>query len=185
MSSVASGHLTAGMNPNCLGAMHVKHRLAHTRGYLELGMLAEAAAELDAIPAEAQDSLEVLVLRVALLQEKHDWPALRLAAGEWTRRQPEEASAWVTWAYATRRAESLAAAERILVEAEPLHPNEPTIQFNLGCYACQRGDLRAARRRVDRAIAAEKHFEALAGTDPDLAPLRAAENADCPPRAGS
>lgn len=163
--------------------MQLKRRLSYAQGYLELGMLAEAAAELDAVPADFRDAVEVLALRAAILQEKHDWPALRVAAGAWARRQPGEASAWIMWAYATRRAESLAAAEKILLEAERAHPEEPTIQFNLGCYACQRGDLKTARQRVDRAIALESHFATLAASDPDLAPLRDAENADCPPTA--
>ena len=34
------------------------------------------------------------------------------------------------------------------------------------------GDLAEARRRVDHAIALDKNFRSLAGTDPDLAPLR-------------
>ena len=150
-----------------------KWRLSHAQGYLGLGMVAEAAAELDRIPAPERDAIEVLALRMAVLQEQQDWPALRAVAGEFVRRVPTEPAAWVTSAYATRRAESLAAAEKILLEAERLHPAEPTIQFNLGCYACQRGDLAEARRRVDRAIALDKHFAASAATDPDLAPLRA------------
>ena len=161
--------------------MHVNRHVSYAQGYLELGMLAEAAAELDQIPAPANESTAVLALRLALLQEQKNWPVLRVAAGDFVRRYPEDAAAWVTWAYATRRADSLAAAERILVEAEQLHPGEPTIQFNLGCYACQRGDLKVARRRVDRAIALEENFRALAASDSDLAPLRAAERADCPP----
>ena len=136
-------------------------------------MVAEAAAELERIPAPDRDALEVLALRVAVLQEQQDWPALASAAGEYARRAPDEAAAWVTFAYATRRGASLAAAEGILLEAERLHPAEPTIQFNLGCYACQRGDLAEARRRVDRAIALDQTFGVLANTDPDLAPLRA------------
>lgn len=80
----------------------------------------------------------------------------------------------MTWAYATRRAESLTAAEKILLEAERLHPAEPTIQFNLGCYACQRGALAEARRRVARAIALDKKFIGAAASDPDLEPLRSA-----------
>ena len=97
------------------------------------------------------------------------------------RRAPAEASAWVTWAYATRRADSLQAAEKILLEAEHHHPAEPTIQFNLGCYACLRGDLDVARRRVDRAIALDKKFAAAAATDPDLGRLRGAGSTDCQP----
>lgn len=162
--------------------MLLNRHLSYAQGYLELGMLKEAAAELDLIPAPANDSSAVLALRLALLQEKKNWNALRLAAETFVRREPREAGGWITWAYATRRDQSLASAEKILLEAEQMHPSEATIQFNLGCYACQRGDLREARRRVNRAIALEKSFRSLAATDPDLAPLREAERADCPPR---
>ncbi len=152
-----------------------QRRISHAQGYLGLGMVAEAAAELKLIPMPERDSLEVLALRVAVLQEQGDWPALAALAGEFARRAPAEAAAWVTWAYATRRTKSLGAAETILLQAESRHPADPTIQFNLGCYACQRGDLAEARRRVDRAITLDKNFRVLAGTDPDLAPLRAAD----------
>ena len=161
--------------------MLLRRKLSYAQGYLELGMLREAAAELDSITAPASDSSEVLALRLALLQEQKNWNALRLAAESFVRREPQEAGGWIAWAYATRRDQSLTAAEKILLEAEPTHPAEATIQFNLGCYACQRGDLKEARRRVDRAIALEKSFRALAAVDPDLGPLREAERADCPP----
>jgi tetratricopeptide (TPR) repeat protein len=161
--------------------MPLNRRLSYAQGYLELGMLQEAAAELDQIPAPACDSSQVLALRLALLQEQKNWNALRLAAENFVRREPQEAGGWITWAYATRRDQSLTAAEKILLEAELVHPDEATIHFNLGCYACQRGDLKEARRRVNRAVALEKSFRALAATDPDLAPLREAERADCPP----
>ncbi len=154
--------------------MQPKRIHSHVRGYLELGLVREAEAELERLPLAAADTLEALSLRVMVLQAKSDWKPLAAAAGELARRLPNEVSAWVTWAYATRRAHSVEAAEKILLAAEVHHPNEPTIQFNLGCYACQRGDLAAARRRVDRAIAIDPHFGEAAQTDPDLAPLRAA-----------
>lgn len=152
--------------------MLTKRRLSHAQGYLELGMIAEAEAELARIPAAELDSLEVVAVRMALLQEQGRWPALRDLAGDFVRRSPGEPAGWVTWAYATRRADSLEAAERILLEAEKLHPAEPTIQFNLGCYACQRGNLEAARQHVDSAIAIDAKFAVNAAKDPDLAPLR-------------
>lgn len=160
-----------------------KRRLSHARGYLELGMVAEAAAELARIPAPESASVEVVAVRLAVLQEQKKWPALAKAARDFVRHTPEEAAGWITWAYATRRAESIAAAERILLDAEVRHPTEATIQFNLGCYACQRGDLAEARRRVDRAVALEPKFADAASTDPDLAPLRAAGTTDCQPSA--
>jgi len=152
-----------------------KRLLSHARGYLELGMIAEAAAELDRIPSPENDELDVLSVRLAILQEQENWPILRDLARLLVARVPDEPAAWVTWAYATRRADSLDEAERILLNAELQHPSEPTIQFNLGCYACQRGDLAAARIRVDRAIELEPEFSKAAATDPDLAPLRRRE----------
>lgn len=137
-------------------------------------MLDEAEAELDRIPPPLGEEVEVLAVRLAIFQERQNWPALRDLARLLVASSPGEAAGWVTWAYAVRRADSLAEAEKILLAAETQHPEEPTIQFNLGCYACQRGDLAAARLRVDRAIALEPRFADAAKTDPDLAPLRAA-----------
>ncbi|MDO8544350.1 MAG: hypothetical protein Q7S40_28245 [Opitutaceae bacterium] len=163
--------------------MFPKRRLAHARGYLELGLVAEAAEELDRIPPPENETDEAIAVRMAVLQEQKNWAALQKLAAQFIQRQPDEPSAWVTWAYATRRAESLAAAEQILLTAEKKHPDEATIQFNLGCYACQRGELAAARSRVNRAIALDRKFAEAAATDPDLAPLRAAERTDCQPPA--
>jgi len=159
--------------------------LSHARGYLELGLVEEAAAELAQLPADQLDGDEVLALRTIIFQEQANWSALRITAGLLVQRQPANPGWWITFAYATRRAFSLGEAEGILREAELRHPREATIQFNLGCYACLRGNLPEARRRVDAAIALDPHFRAAAGTDPDLAPLRdAAPNApDCPPPA--
>ncbi len=156
--------------------MDLKWRLSQARGYLGLGMVAEAADELGRIPAGEADQTEVLALRAAVLQEQSHWPPLEEVARELVRREPAESGWWITWAYATRRSRSLAEAEAVLLEAERAHPREATIQFNLGCYACQRGDLAEARRRLDRAIALDHSFREAAATDPDLAPLRDAES---------
>jgi tetratricopeptide (TPR) repeat protein len=159
-----------------------QRRLSHAQGYLGLGMVAEAAAELEQLSESEADTPAAVAVRLAVLHGQHDWPALRDLAGRLIGRGQADAGIWVTWAYATRRADSLAAAEAILTRAEQLHPEEPTIQFNLGCYASLRGDLRTARRRVARAIALDGEFAALAATDPDLAALRAADAAtDCQP----
>jgi tetratricopeptide (TPR) repeat protein len=156
--------------------MELKWRLSQARGYLGLGMVEEAAMELDGVPAAAAQQIEVLALRAFVLQEQLKWPPLADVAQKLVLRQPMESGWWITWAYATRRSRSLAAAETILLEAERTHPREATIQFNLGCYACQRGDLAGARRRIDRAVALDPSFREAAAIDPDLAPLRAAES---------
>jgi Tfp pilus assembly protein PilF len=156
--------------------MQLKWRLSHTRGYLELGMVEEAAAELDCISPAFVEHFDVRVLRGLVLQEKKDWLALAPLAAGLVRDRPDDPAWWIMWAYATRRADSIDAAEKILIEAETNHPKEATIQFNLGCYACQRGDLARARACVDCAIALDEHFREAAANDPDLAPLRNEES---------
>ncbi|MBE7539140.1 MAG: hypothetical protein HS122_12085 [Opitutaceae bacterium] len=154
--------------------MDSRWHLSHARGYLELNMLAEASAELEALPKDGAMTAEALSLRISLYQKRCQWRELTAASAALARQRPEDAGAWIIWAYATRRAKSLAAAERILVEARTRHPREATIAFNLGCYHCQRGDVEGAVRLVAEAIALDDRFQELAWTDPDLAPLREA-----------
>jgi tetratricopeptide (TPR) repeat protein len=154
--------------------MELKWQLAHARGYLGLGMVEEASTELDQVPDALANETDVLALRAVVLQEQARWPALADIAGKLVLRRPAEAGWWIIWAYAARRSQSLASAEAILLNGEKAHPDEPTIQFNLGCYACQRGDLVEARRRVDKAIAIDPSFRKNAADDTDLEPLRAA-----------
>ena len=163
--------------------MFPERRISFAQGYLALGLVEEAAHELAQLaPADAQRP-EAQAVRLGVLHEQKKWNEVRDLSREMVSRSPGEPALWVSWAYATRRAESLDAAERILRDAATQHPDEPTIQFNLGCYACQRGDLATARAYVDRAIALDARFEKLAKTDPDLAPLRAAGTTDCQPSA--
>jgi Flp pilus assembly protein TadD len=153
------------MNPNW--------RLSHARGYVALGLHDLAEEELAALGPERASDDEVLALRVEILQARQQWLMLQPLVAELVKRQPKEPGWWIVWAYATRRAESLFVAEAILREAELLHPDEATIQFNLGCYACQRGDLADARIRVERAQSLNPAFRDSILTDSDLAPLRA------------
>lgn len=152
--------------------MHPRWRLSHARGYLELGLIDEAGAELARLSTVDQERPVALALRAAVLQEQQRWPELADVAAQLVRQQPAQSGWWIALAYAIRRSESLNEAEAVLREAERAHPHDPTIQFNLGCYACQRGDLRVALERVTRAIALDEEFRNAVTTDPDLAPLR-------------
>jgi len=152
--------------------MQLKWRLSHIRGYLELGMLEAAAAEFAKIDAGRHGESEVLKVSLCLYHEQGDWTSTRQVSAQLCQREPTIPAWWITFAYATRRAESLEAAEDILLAAVKLHPNEAKIQFNLGCYACQRGDLAAAKAYVKKAIALDEQFLKSAKTDPDLTALQ-------------
>ena len=152
--------------------MNWKWRVSHARGYRELGLLKEARQELALVPETHADNSEVLAEYAALSQETGSWRKLAAACRTLAKRHPEDPGWWIMWAYGTRRAESIEAAEKILLEAEALHADNATIQFNLGCYACQLGNLGAAHARVQRAIALDRAFAAMAQSDADLEPLR-------------
>lgn len=51
------------------------------------------------------------------------------------------------------------------------HSNEPIIHYNLGCYACQLGDLDAAKGHLKRAFEIEPKCREMALEDSDLEPL--------------
>jgi hypothetical protein len=152
--------------------MNWKWRVRHARGYRELGLLKDAQRELDLIAQNRADESEALAEQAILSQEIGAWRKLATTCSILARRHCDDAGWWIMWAYGMRRADSLTAAEKILLEAETFHAANATIQFNLGCYACQLGNLPAAHLRVKRAIALDKQFQQMAKTDADLDPLR-------------
>jgi Tfp pilus assembly protein PilF len=58
-----------------------------------------------------------------------------------------------------------------LVGAVERFPNEPLIHYNLGCYACQMGNLDAAKQHLKRAFNLQPKMRFMALDDEDLKPL--------------
>lgn len=145
--------------------------LREAEGYMELGMLDDAWECLGKISPEKRDSPPVLALRALLNHHAQSWAELTQVAAQLVELLPDQAQWWLEWAYATRRSHSLQAAQEILLRALERHPNEPLIHFNLACYACQLGDLPAARRLLAQAFRLDKSLRSLASSDPDLQPL--------------
>jgi Tfp pilus assembly protein PilF len=148
-----------------------QRRLDSAVGYLQLGMVSDAHAEIDALPEELTDSADVLSLRACVYLEAGAWEALREVAGLLAAACPGESQHWIWLGHATRRCQSLAAARRILKDALVLHRDEAAIHFNLACYAAQAGDLTAAREHLVDAIRLHPEVPRMALKDPDLEPL--------------
>ena len=148
-------------------------RLQYTEGYLTLGLLDEAAAELDAIPIEDQGSDEVLELTIDLYSARQHWDRAVTAAQEYVRRQPDDAKGWISWAFALRRLTNIADAEQVLLQAETrIGATCALVHYNLACYRCQLGDGPGALQRLAVACRMEGHWKRAALTDPDLASLK-------------
>jgi hypothetical protein len=74
-------------------------------------------------------------------------------------------------AYATRRADSIQAAKKILLNAEPKFPKEGVIKYNLACYSCQAGDIEAAKNYLKQALEIDSSWRLNALNDEDFKPM--------------
>jgi tetratricopeptide (TPR) repeat protein len=148
--------------------------LQHVRaaqGYLELGMFLEANAALDEIDSFCRTAPEVLAIRLEIYSGLKKWDLMRTVAKKLAEYDPKNVQWTISWAYATRRAESIEAAKEILMQALQHHPDEAMVHFNLGCYASQLGDLTLAKAHLKRAFVIEPECRLMALNDPDLEPL--------------
>ena len=127
-----------------------QRHLVAAHGYCELEMFLRANDELEEIEPDVRHLPEVLVVRLMIYQGLKKWELAQAVAKKLADYDPENSQWPISWAYATRRAESIAAAKTILLDAAEKHPKEAMIHFNLACYDCQLGDLPGARKRRSR-----------------------------------
>jgi Flp pilus assembly protein TadD len=151
------------------------HCLSAAIGWLGLGNVAEAGAELGKIAPQFQSHPDVLAVRFDIHAQAGRWDAAAEIAGTLTRLEPKEPGAWISLAFATRRKTGggIPQARAILIQAQQTFPKEQIIAYNLACYDCQLGDLEAAKAWLDKActLGDARKIKHMARQDPDLKPL--------------
>jgi tetratricopeptide (TPR) repeat protein len=151
------------------------HFLSAAIGWMELGNLAEAKAELGKVAPGLAGHPTVLEVTWAIHAAGNNWPDALVAAEQLVQSAGDRASGWLHRAYALRRTPGggLEAAWKALLPAVDRFPAEATIPYNLACYACQLGQLDEARRWLKRAVAVgeKSKIKVMAGSDADLQPL--------------
>jgi tetratricopeptide (TPR) repeat protein len=151
------------------------HYLSAAIGWLELGVPEEAEAELDRISAERRSHPDVLEVRWLVLAQMKRWDGALTVARALLKGAPNRCSGWLHQAYTLRRAakDGLQQAWDALLPAYDKFPREPTIPYNLSCYACQLRQLDQARAWLRRAlkIGDKQKIKQMALDDPDLEPL--------------
>jgi tetratricopeptide (TPR) repeat protein len=150
------------------------------QGWLELGNPDEALSELEKVPANLRHREDVLRLRWLILHEQGNWEACKDLAVQLISFDSLCGEYWLWLARATRRAsvDGIKEARRLLLRvhkgfADPIFP------FNLACYDAQLGDLKSAKRWLNKAFERaraldESVVQTLAewcARDEDLAPL--------------
>lgn len=149
-----------------------KRRVEYAMGYIELGLLGEAAVELDAIAFEDRFTPDVMSARVELHMASKQWESVIDYASLLTSNSPEHVNGWTAWAYALRELNRIEEARDVLLEAEPLHGGkESLISYNLACYFCLLGDLESAKKRLTKACRLDFESKETALEDTDLRAL--------------
>jgi Flp pilus assembly protein TadD len=148
-----------------------QRRVLASSGYLELGMMDDAALALDEIAPADQTRIEVLAARLALYMAARKWRLAAALASHLVKVMPENASWWIQLAYAVRRSETIEKAEAILLEARVIHPRNVMIMLNLASYASVIGRTEEAKIRLRNAIDLDEGVRRLALDVEDLRPL--------------
>lgn len=148
-----------------------KH-LSYAVGYLDLGLVAEARAEIEQLPHDALDAPETLGLRLEIAMADSSWSEVLPLAEQLVGHDAKQERPWVAWAYALRELDRTPEAQEILLAGRRMI-TRPTVlvDYNLACYACLLGELDDARALLADVIARDKSWREMAKDDPDLAVL--------------
>ena len=149
---------------------HARHLLA-AEGYIDLGMYAEAGAELSSLEPAYFALEQTLVLQLCVYAGLHRWQQAHELATALAKQDPENPQ-WAIWsASAACRLQSVEAAKGILLDALVSHPDNANIHYNLSCYETRLQHYRKAQRHLARAIQLDPRFKMVAMDDADLEPL--------------
>lgn len=144
-------------------------------GWLELGNWQEANEELERIAPQLRAHPSALGLRWEIYRRAGNWDLGAAVAETMRKMEPGEVGWALNLAYAARRREGggLEAAKAILADAQRQFPTEPMVPYNLACYGCQLGDLKAAWSLLEKAFKTgdAKKIKLMALHDPDLEPF--------------
>jgi Flp pilus assembly protein TadD len=149
------------------------HHLLAAQGWLGLGAHQDAAAELDCLAPTLRAHPDVLAVRWQVCAVARNWEDAVACGAALAEIAPDDPRGWLNRSYALHELRRTAEALDSLLGVVTRFPAEPTMRYNLACYACQLGDLPAARAWLERAFAGEGGgaLRSAASDDPDLAPL--------------
>ncbi len=147
-------------------------RVSYALGYVELGILSAAREELESIPRQDSRRPDVLMARVELAMAESDWEAVTTLCPDLVVANPADERPWIAWGYALRELQQITTAREVLLRAEHaiLKPSV-LVDYNLACYHALLGDLKEARRRLNKVFVREPSWVKEAADDPDLSSL--------------
>jgi hypothetical protein len=148
--------------------------LQAAEGWLGLGNWQEAKVELEHISPMMRASPEVLQVRYQVYAAGKKWELAAEVSKAISEAVPDSSSGFVQMAFALHELKRTREAWDVLLPVVDKFPDQYLIRYNLACYACQMGDLKAAWQWLEKAIemAGTGNVKKMALEDPDLEPLR-------------
>ena len=146
--------------------------LLAAQGYSELGMVDDALAEIDSLPAELAENTTVVEMRIHVLRQAKRWKPALTASRLLCRVAPDKACGFIHTAFCLHElGRTTEARDTLLAGPDVLH-GESTYHYNLACYECTLGNLDLARLHLEKSFELDKNLKEFAKTDPDLNGLR-------------
>ena len=140
-------------------------------GYLELGMLDEAARILDEIDAKDRRRKEVLHAQLELATAAERWHSAVATAASLVRSHPEDPAGWLVLARALTKTANAEYAEAVLTKACKWHPEITLLILDVAREATALGCFKEAKIWLKCAIHLQESVRSSALRDLRLKPL--------------
>ena len=148
-----------------------QRHLAAASGFLTLGMLDDAANELEEISPALKCTPEVIALRVEIYRAASKWGEMAMLSRHLVKMRPDDSSAWLALAFAVRRAESPEAELAVLRDADKAVPSCAAVKYALACSASLCGLVSVAKGYLEECFGLDSSLRLQALDDEDLSAL--------------
>ncbi|MEY2789198.1 MAG: hypothetical protein RLZZ34_2341 [Verrucomicrobiota bacterium] len=151
-----------------------RHHALAAEGWLGLGDTDEAERELGRLSPEGARHPAALEVEWRIHSERKAWNKALRTARRLVEVTPDLPSGWIHQSYSLHELRRTEEALQLLQTVVSRFPGESVIPYNLACYACQLGEMDAARRWLVQAVqvGGKPLIRRMAEDDPDLVPLR-------------
>lgn len=141
-------------------------------GYVQLGMLLEAAEEIDSLPQAYRELPQVMRIRALLAINAKNWQKAVELGVKLVESGAAAAADYMQAAYCLHEMQRTHEARAILLKAPPEARSDPIYFYNLACYEAVLGHEEKALDYLDQAAAIDFSFRDMAMSDPDLLSIR-------------
>ena len=142
--------------------------LLAAQGYLELGMVEEALAELSSFSGPFDQDPDIVELRLHIQMQGERWNDALTSAEELLRITPDAVPAFIHGAFALHEMGRTSEARDLLLKGPPVLKNDPTFHYNIGCYEAVLGNKESALQSLQLSFAIDETYRDFAKGDPDL-----------------